>query len=77
MDIPASFFLGPIFFPISIYTMCIWWAYIGIGTSTDHTTFFVNYWIDCRHHILHHMNVAANYSELEIIDVLIGTKREI
>jgi hypothetical protein len=74
MELLGSFLLGPMLVRMHWITMACVWLYTAYGAAVDHSGFKVNGWLDGEHHYLHHYKCNTNYSEIDYLDVLFGTK---
>jgi len=74
LEIPGTFFIGPFIMRMNWLSHAILISSMGFISSIDHSGFYVNWLIDSRYHIQHHINPNNNFADLEIIDKLFGNK---
>lgn len=78
MEMVGVFILPSLLVPVPANVLTLIWTY-GVYTGLlDHSCLYIHDiwwldWIDCRYHIYHHLNVRANFAELELLDRLAGT----
>lgn len=81
MEVPGSFLLGPITFGLHPISLALIWGWHGITASIDHCGLyipdFLGGFIDGRYHFVHHKWPDTNYAEMEILDLLAGTWRDV